>query len=286
MKIALISLLITLSILTHAQEVSEEVKCNPPKIETLNKDAIPEVPGVTTPLINIETPVLERNPKASYCKRSTDLIDTLVFHHSESPPTETIQQINAFHLTRGTADDPWYMIAYHYAITAPYPGQKNPKAKVEKGRPDDLIGAHAGSDAYITPSAETKTLMEKNIPQCGKDGGVFKPFGSEAPFDPLFRTDGKTKANNTTIAVVVIGNYSPFSRTNPNGYPRGKIRYPTEDTLLMSAKLACQLQKQYPRMKTIKWHNFYKSTSCPGTVKQKIGRIVELAKGLGCEFTY
>lgn len=204
-------------------------------------------------------------------------MDTIVLHHSETPQTDSPERINEFHLARGTANDPWYMIGYSYTINAPYPGDSQPRMRVTEGRPMNLVGSHAGSNVFLPMDAEQKRIWDEGKITCGKENGEFK-------VDPTLVKDGKIKANVTTIGLVVIGNYAPFSRTNPNGYSRRNPRYPTRATLDLIARMACQLQKKHPRIKNIKWHNYYRPTSCPGTIQQYIGRIKTLARNYGCEF--
>ena len=91
----------------------------------------------------------ERNPDASYCKRPVDVVDTIVLHHSETPSSVTPERINDFHLDRGTAADPWLMIAYSYVLNTPYPGESKPEMVMSEGRPLDIVGAHAGTNVFI-----------------------------------------------------------------------------------------------------------------------------------------
>ncbi len=237
----------------------------------------PQVPEWPIEYTKIEKVDYQRNPKASFCKRPVDMVDTIVLHHSETPSTDTPQRINEFHLDRGTAADPWYMIAYSYVINSPYPGATSPRMRVTEGRPLDLVGAHAGSNVFVPMDAEQKKMFDDGKITCGKENGDFK-------VDPTLLRDGKIKANVTTIGLVVIGNYSPFSKSNPNGYSKKNPRYPTKATQDQIARMSCQLQKKHPRMKNIKWHNFYHATSCPGTIQQYIGQIKALARKYGCEF--
>jgi hypothetical protein len=218
-----------------------------------------------------------RNENASYCLRPTEMVDTIVIHHSETPSTETAMNINRFHLNRGTPEDPWYMIAYSYVINTPYPGASTPSPKVTEGRPMEIVGAHAGSNAFVPMNEEQQKMWDEGKITCGKTGGEFK-------VDMNLLRDGRIKANVTTIGLVVIGNYAQFSRSNPNGYAANKPRIPTNQTLELVAKTSCQLQKRYPNIKTIKWHNFYQSTTCPGILKNYVAQINTIAKGLGCDF--
>jgi hypothetical protein len=181
------------------------------------------------------------------------------------------------HLNRGTPSDPWLMVAYSYQVNAPYAGNTNPAPKVTEGRPLDIVGAHAGSNVFVPMNEDQKKMWDDGQVTCGLEGGNFS-------VDPKQVKNGKIKANVTTIGVVVIGNYAPFSRDNPTGWRKKNPRYPTKNTQEMLARLSCQLQKKYPNMKSMKWHSYYHSTDCPGTIKDFIGQIRALAKGFGCEF--
>lgn len=239
-------------------------------------------------LIKVEKFEYKRNTDASFCNRPIEMVDTIVFHHSETPSTTTPEAINRLHLNRGTKNDPWYMIAYSYVVNSPYAGETLPNLLVTEGRPLDIVGAHAGSKAYVPMDDEQQRLWAEGKVVCGKEGQDFK-------VDPAQIQNGKIKANVTSIGIVVNGNYSPFSGSNPNGYKRGKERGPTMETLTTLAKLSCQLQKKYPRMKYMRPHNSYHETSCPGDIwtikdpdhpeiKTHFEIIQSIARGLGCEF--
>jgi hypothetical protein len=237
-------------------------------------DSNPEWPVELIDILKID---YERNSKASFCIRPIDMVDTVVIHHSETSSTATAKYINDLHLARGTADDPWYMIAYSYVINSPYAGNRSPSPLVTEGRPLEIVGAHAGSNVFMPMDDEQKKMWEDKKILCGKE--------NEIPvYDESLVKNGKIKANVTTVGIVVNGNYAPFAKSNPGGYSKRSPRYPTDNTQDMIARLSCQLQKKYPRMKYIKWHSYYHSTSCPGSIKSYIGRIKTLAKGYGCEF--
>jgi N-acetylmuramoyl-L-alanine amidase len=227
--------------------------------------------------IDVKKVDYQRNKKAEFCSRPPEIVDTIVLHHTETPSTKTAIYVNDLHLNRESGGDPWYMVAYSYLVNAPYPGASVPDPIVTEGRPMDLVGAHAGSNIFVPMDEEqTKAFADGKI-VCGKEGQPFK-------VDPTMVKGTTIKANVTTIGLVVIGNYAPIARDNPGGYSPRNPRYPTEKTQDMIARLSCQLQKKYPRMKSIRWHSYYHSTSCPGTIKNYIGQIKAKAKELGCEF--
>ncbi|MFN9114026.1 MAG: hypothetical protein ACK5XN_28505, partial [Bacteroidota bacterium] len=204
---------------------------------------------------------------------------TIVFHHSETLSTATVQQINQMHLNRGTTADPWLMIAYHYVINTPYVGNTVPAQKVSQGRPFEIAGSHAGTGVFSGASEETKKLMaEAGAMKCGLASGPLKE--AEDKFD----ADGQVKANYSTVAVLIVGNYAKKSSNNPGGWPVSKPRYPTTNAIEIAGKLACQIQRENPRVKYINWHNYSKPTSCPGTIKDRINQIKAVAARYGCTF--
>ncbi len=245
--------------------------------ENARNNLLPQVPEWPIEYTTIEKINYERNSQAVFCKRPVEMVDTIVLHHSETPSLDTPERINDFHLSRGSASDPWYMIAYTYAINAPYPGEKLPETKVTEGRPIDIVGAHAGKGILIPMDSDQKKFWAQGKITCGKENGEFT-------VDPKLERDGKISANVTTIGVVVIGNYAPFSRGNPNGYSSRKPRLPSRETQDLVARTSCQLQKKYPRIKNLKWHSFYHPTSCPGTIKQYMNQIKALTRKYGCAF--
>lgn len=272
MKNLILCLLILGSSALSAQDCAD---CTTYSTASLPRVPVPEWPLELVSINKVDYP---RNRRASYCKRPVEMVDTIVFHHSETPTSTTPLQINQMHLNRGTAADPWLMVAYSYQVNAPYPGSSTPAVQITEGRPLDLVGAHAGTGVFVPMNADERRMWDEGQIVCGVEGGNFS-------VDPAqLDRNGNIKANVTTIGVVVIGNYAPFSRDNPNGYRPSKPRYPTAATLDALARLSCQLQKKYPNMKNLKWHSYYHPTSCPGSIKNYIGQIKTLARGFGCEF--
>lgn len=260
--------LLLLSLPVYSQS-PDCVDCPPGPYTTL-----PNVPLPTWPLelIEVKKVNLKKNLRVEFCRRPEEMLDTIVLHHSETPPNRTPATINQFHLDRG-----WYMSGYSYMVNAAYPGTVSPALSVTEGRPIDIVGSHAGTEAFVTMTPAQQAIWDAGKIVCGLDGGEFK-------VDPAQLRNGKIKANVTTLGVVVIGNYVPYSRRNPGGYPRSKVRNPTTQTQDAIARLSCQLQKKYPNIKEIKWHNLYNSTDCPGTIQNFITQIKTMARGYGCDF--
>lgn len=239
-------------------------------------------------LIEISSVDYQRNKKATFCTRPTDMIDTIVLHHSETRNTEGPLDINRYHLNRPSGNDPWYMIAYSFVMMAPYEGDTLPALKAYYGRPIDIVGAHAGSNIFVPMDSVHKKLWAAKKIRCGKENQIPK-------YDSTLVKNGKIKANVTTVGVVVNGNYSVFSGPylpdgsvnrypNPNGFIPPK--QPTTTLIDALARLSCQLQKTYPRIKTLAFHNQYHPTSCPGSIQeeQNLKAIQSKAKEYGCEF--
>jgi hypothetical protein len=231
-------------------------------------------------LIEVISRPLETNHRASFCQRDLEVMDTIIFHHSETPTGTSVEDINEYHMNQGTVDDPWYMIGYHYAITSPYSTGVTKRA-VYSARPIHLSGAHVGGTTYSkNGDEETKRLLKERPVMCGKENE------EKIPATDTFNEIGEYKVNATSVAVVIIGNYAPYSHYNRGGFTRSNPRKPSTKLIDMSARLACDLQRKYPRLKTIKWHSYYKATSCPGVIKDNIKKIVEKAKDYQCEFNY
>ena len=235
-------------------------------------------------LIDVQKVSYVRNKNASFCTRPVEMVDTIVIHHSETPSTSTPQDINEFHLNRGTAADPWYMIAYSFVINSPYEGETIPMPRASEGRPFEIVGAHAGSNIFIPMDATQKDLWDRKKILCGKENQIPK-------YDPTIVKNKKIKANVTTIGIVINGNYAPYfiknQPRNLSGYilgPNGETRNPTPDTIDIVARLSCQLQKKHPRIKTLAYHSQYHSTSCPGTFNENMDKIQQKAKEYGCDF--
>lgn len=244
---------------------------------TTTPPPFPEIPEWPIEYVKIRKINYERHPKASFCTRPIEMIDTIVLHHSETTSTTTPERINEMHMDRNPKD-PWLMVGYSYLISSPYAGNTTPKPEVVEGRPLDIVGAHAGSNLFVPMNELQKKLWDDKKVVCGFEGQDFSVDSS--------KVDGKggISPNITTIGLVVMGNYSPYSKSNPNGYRAGAVRNPTKATQDTIARTACQLQKKYPLMKSIKWHNYYHSTSCPGRIKNYISQIIAQAKVYGCDF--
>jgi hypothetical protein len=156
--------------------------------------------------------------------------------------------------------DPWYMIAYNYAITADY---NSNEVKVYQGRPDNLRGSHAGGKVNLDQlDPVVQDLIKDYNFVCGynrdedpnhiideRDKRVEERYKEELQ-------DGYISANMTSVGVAVIGNYMPdLIRSgsgyspNPSGFPsNGPTRYPTDAALKNVGELICKLKKKSIRI--------------------------------------
>lgn len=230
-------------------------------------------------LIPVETIPYDRNEEASYCRLDPLLFDTIVFHHTQTTSTTTAKEINQMHLNRGSPNDPWLMIGYHYVINASYERGPRVNIRVTQGRELSIAGSHAGSLAFSQISPDVRASLESdNSVLCGKRNAPLQIPGDK------FNSQGLAKTNYHTIAVAIIGNYAPRNRDNPGGYPPSNPRYPSLDTIEASARLACQLQMKMPRIKKLSFHGFYRPTSCPGLIEERLRQIRDKVKEYGCVF--
>lgn len=251
---------------------------------------LPELPK----LVPIQKVALKKNLNASFCTRPVDMIDTIVIHHSDTGPSSTANEMNNFHVNQTSyrtnaagqfirdsqgrkIPDPWYMLGYSFVVNSAYEGQSLPKTTVTEGRPLEIVGSHAGSGAFTQMDEDQKKMWADGEVKCGVTGGTFKVDANQS-------AGGKIKANISSIGVVVAGNYAIKSSKNPGGYPPSKPRNPTAQTLDVLARLACQLQKDHPRIKTISWHASFSNTLCPGNLQKYGAQLKQLTKGYGCEF--
>jgi hypothetical protein len=268
--------LVLVLLVTAAAAAEDCVNCQTPHLPSVLDDA--EVPTIPD-LVTIRTPLLERNPRATYCTRADDVADTIVFHHSATDSSETIQQLNERHLDEG-GSDPWLMLGYHYTINAPYRNERAPALQVSQGRPLNIVGSHAGTNVYRPVSASTRTVLaRRDSLLCSNSRGRW------APPSAAYRLRRDTaRANLNTIGVVIIGNYAPLSLTNFDGYDPANPRWPTESVIDTAARLACQIQRRHPRVTKLTSHSEYQSTLCPGLIQQRVGQIRDAARRYGCEF--
>jgi hypothetical protein len=286
--------------------------------DVVNSDFINTIQKPTLPIITVPEELEPEikphdydnvNYAGSFCLREENIVDTAVIHHTATSNDFSPQDINDTQVVAHENDvnsngdpDPWYMIAYNYAITSDY---NSNNATVHQGRPDKMKGAHAGGYVNVDQlDPVVQNLVKDYNFICGynrdqdsehiideRDKATEKKYKKELK-------EGFISANMTSVGVAVIGNYMPdLIRThngyspNPSGYPsNGPVRYPTDDALKKVGQLICKLKKEkYPNLRKITDHNFIKikkaladgtatnGTCCPGSVYYRMQKIKELA---------
>lgn len=218
------------------------------------------------------------NSDANYCRRSIKFVNTIVFHHTATSLDKSAVEINNEHLSRGSSNDPWLMIGYHYLIQNPTHSNNINDVNTYQGRELDVIGAHAGSSAYNSnyPNDLYQQALTEKF-SCGSRDTSFSKTEPEV-------SSGKLKVNATSIAIAFVGNFAEQSISNPGGFSGDDPKYPADSSLRKAAEIACMLQKNYPNIKKLGYHRMYRSTECPGEVVEKMSTIKQYAKELGCEF--
>lgn len=280
-------------LLGHLNEIAQAVS----EANMTSLEARPNVAQITdrSALLDIIRPTYETNSDATYCTRNMDIVDTIIVHHTATEPTATATEINASHLNRSSNGSEWYMIGYNYIINGAYTeaGAADQALTVTQGRPENMVGAHAGG---ATPdlSDATKEIMRESKVSCGGDEGERTESNAIDHLD----SDGQINANFTTIGIAVVGNFSPrvYRKVggvvvvkNETGYRTGRgrsPRYPSESVLRKLAQVMCDIQRRNPRITTFKPHRYFTNTECPGNVYAKFEDIKNYAKELGCDFSF
>ena len=263
------------------------------KLDTTEQPEIPPVPVDPDQIDIVEEDELDiveldyevnPNPNAYYCKRDPNVVDTLTIHHTGEPKETTPEDINEAHIARSTDGDPWYMIGYNYLISETAHGGTAESPSVIQGRAPEVRGAHAGGYTRVLSKKRRKELSKYKI-QCGRDDDWIET-NMAAEFQM-----GKISGNITTIGIAILGNYETSYTVSAGGVVliknvKGgkKVTYPSEAVLRKTAQLACHLQKQYPNIKRIVPHRYFKATNCPGSIIARLQTITTYANELGCEF--
>jgi len=253
---------------------------------------IPEPTPTRTPS-QVEVPVeildydRSTNPISTHCKRNTDMVSTIVVHHTATARTDSPFHINWLHLQRRTSSgEPWYMVGYNYLISDSYDGATPENLKVFQGRDPDIQGAHAGGVTKQLTEAQKEFYKDFKV-QCGNDTIGYKEF---SVLDKL-NDDGTLNGNLVSYGVAVIGDYRSSFHLNISGVPTPQNLYAIESELVPSdavieklAKFSCSLQNKNPNVKLIVPHQYFNSTSCPGTIILYLQAIADKAQEYGCEF--
>ena len=246
-------------------------------------------PPTKSSLVNIVEKTYSTNPSknATFCKRSDNIVNTIVIHHTGTIKSKSASKINSEHLENGTKDDPWYMIGYNYLISEKTDGGTESNPVVIRGRPSNYKGAHAG-DYTERLSNEQVRFYESQTIQCGNPQTNFTDEPASDSIDPK---KGGISGNLISQGIAIIGEYSskkykwngisyvPININSPD-----KIQAPSDKVIDLTARLSCQLQKENPNITRLVPHVYFKKTRCPGVILNYMNQIKERASSYGCTF--
>lgn len=233
--------------------------------------------------VHVEDYIRNDDAQTTYCIRDPELASMIVIHHTQTNATSTPAAINQHHLDRSTEGDKWYMVGYNYMISSTY--SESESYSVIQGRAPDIRGAHAGG--YTAPLTEDqKEYYANKTIRCGNKYIGFK----EMPATAQMNSEGGISGNLISFGVAVIGNYSPIEWTSILGVTLPQNIYSTQPSrvepamLEKVARFSCDLQKQYPNVKTIVPHMYFRATKCPGEIIEHLNQIASIANRMGCNF--
>lgn len=225
------------------------------------------------------------DPKATYCERDPNMINTLVIHHTGEGKEVGPELINEGHIGRSTDGKPWYMVAYNYLVSERDYGGTSENPSIIQGRPPEMKGAHAGGYTRKLSKKRKEELKRYSI-KCGRDDHFVETNMSKEFLN------GRISGNITSLGIAVLGNYEQKYRATIGGVTiirnasgKNKVTYPNSAVIAKVAELACKLQRQYPNIKRIVPHSYFKATNCPGSIIAKLQKITNLANSYdGCHF--
>lgn len=221
---------------------------------------------------------------ATFCMRPPEMVSTIVLHHSATNKDITPYEINSMHLNNGSPDDPWFMFGYNFMVSSHFEGSSKKMPKVFNGRPDYMKGAHAGGYTKKLTDEE-KAFYDTQIIRCGNTDIGF----TEMKATEQINAEGGISGNLVSFGVLVPGNFAKPKVRMIDGIPIVESSYKQDQInhaeLLKVAKLSCEIQKKYPRVKKIVPHSYFKpSTECPGDIIDELENIAKMAKNFGCHF--
>jgi len=244
--------------------------------------------------------------KATYNMRGADIVDTIVVHHTgEGTNLKTnAEAIHKMHVNRTTENSPWYMVGYNYLIGMGSNGSSLEKPAIIQGRNPAFRGAHAGGDTLPLPPEEINSLYStfqsynckedlsqtvsnqskitsKNICEDSSfENNDFKCAMTTTNIADI-NNDGSLSGNMTSIGIAVVGNFdTQHTRTffGTEIYRAEKVNISEVKYALVPKLVALveALKKDYPEIKKIVPHNYFKNTACPGTVQEILAEVAKI----------
>jgi hypothetical protein len=196
------------------------------------------------------------------------------------------------------------MVGYNYLIGMGSNGSSLENPAIIQGRNPAFRGAHAGGDTLPLSPEEINSLYSTfQSYNCKEDlsqttSNQSKITTKNICEDPSFKNnnfkcamtttniadinnDGSLSGNMTSIGVAVIGNFdTQHTRTffGTEIYRAEKVNISKVKHALVPKLVALveALKKDYPQIKKIVPHNYFKSTACPGTVQEVLAEVARI----------
>ncbi len=243
--------------------------------------------------------------KATYNMRGSDIVDTIVIHHTGEGTklTTNAEVIHKMHVNRSTRNSPWYMVGYNYIVSLGGNGSSIQSPAIIEGRNPSFRGAHAGGDTLpLAPKNLKKLFNTFQYYNCKEDlrnkvmtpSAITKNNICSESFQPIdnngyqcadlssniadINNDGSLSGNMTSIGIAVMGNFSDnhvrtFRGTQIYSAPKINVASIKENLIPKLVDLINALKKEYPNLKKVVPHNYFKATECPGTIQQILGSV-------------
>jgi len=269
-----------------------------------NQSAVDSLCPVEIDYMRVEKP----SKSATYNMRSNAIVDTVVIHHTGDGTNlkTNAEAIHRGHIDRTTDNDAWYMVGYNYLVSLGGNGSSIEKPAIIKGRDSNFRGAHAGGftlplsidkieelmntfqfyncrdvlgDDYS--SFPTKQIQKKNICEDGVQNRISSNdynCGALASNIAAVKSNGSISGNMTSIGVAVMGNFSKHSGKRFMGeklYNSKTLSVSQVKATLVPklVELVNALKKDYPGIKKIVPHSYFKRTECPGTIRSVLSEV-------------
>ena len=245
------------------------------------------------------------NKKATYSTREESLVDTVVIHHTGAG-SNLKTNVEVFHRNQVNQSSEksgyWYMIGYNYLISMGGNGSSLKQPVIIEGRKSHVRGSHAGGNTLpLSPQrinnlyntfqsfnckedlsqirSNQRSINKKNICEEKEEikANPFKCAGTNTNIIDL-KNNRSVNGNITTVGVAIVGNFDTDSKIKFAGkeiYSSQELHVSrVQDSLIPKmVSLINALKKDYPNLKKIVPHNYFKATKCPGTVRLILAKV-------------
>jgi hypothetical protein len=271
------------------------------------KSAVDKLCPIEIDYMKVEKP----SKSATYNMRSNAIVDTVVIHHTGDGTNlkTNAESIHRGHIDRTTDNDAWYMVGYNYLVSLGGNGSSIKNPAIIKGRDSNFRGAHAGGYTLPLSIDEIEKLMDtfqfynckevldansstfpvsqiqkKNICDEGVENRRSSNdynCGALASNIAAVQNNGSISGNMNSIGVAVMGNFSKHSGKNFMGeklYNSKTLNVSQVKSTLVPklVELINALKIDYPGIKKIVPHSYFKSTECPGTIRNVLSEVAQI----------